>query len=158
MSAKPIARIILLFATSIFFSSCGGNNAGSVKLQGAGASFPAPLYLKWFKTYSGAHPNVQVDYQSVGSGSGVKSFMDRTVDFGASDAAMKPEDIAKVEGGVQLLPMTAGSIVLAYNLKDVPTLKLSRDAYVGIFAGKVTKWNDPVIAKANPDVKLPDAP
>ena len=80
--------------------------------------------------------------------------MDRTVDFGASDAAMKPDDIAKVQGGVQLLPMTAGSIVLAYNLKDVPGLKLSRDAYVGIFSGKVTKWNDPVIAKANPGVKL----
>ena len=105
-----------------------------------------------------AHPNVQVDYQSVGSGSGVKSFMDRTVDFGASDAAMKPEDMAKVDGGVQLLPMTAGSIVLAYNLKDVPNLKLSREAYAGIFSGKITKWNDPAIAKANPDVKLPDAP
>src|SRR5215469_9298219 len=150
MSAKPIARIILLFATSIFFSSCGGNNAGSVKLQGAGASFPAPLYLKWFKSYSAAHPNVQVDYQSVGSGSGVKSFMDHTVDFAASDAAMKPEDIAKVEGGVQLLPMTAGAIVIAYNMPDVPNLRLSREDYAGIFLGKIKKWNDPAIVKANP--------
>jgi phosphate transport system substrate-binding protein len=116
------------------------------------------LYQKWFKTYSSEHPNVQVDYQSVGSGSGVKSFMDKTVDFAASDAAMKPEDIAKVEGGVQLLPMTAGSIVLAYNLKDVPNLRLSREAYTGIFDGKVTKWNDPLIAKSNPGVKLPDLP
>jgi len=156
MKAKRMASVTLLFALSLLFSACSGNKAETVKLQGAGASFPAPLYLKWFKTYGAAHPNVQVDYQSVGSGSGVKSFMDRTVDFGASDAAMKPEDIAKVEGGVQLLPMTAGSIVLAYNLKDVPTLKLSRDAYVGIFAGKVTKWDDPAIARANPGVKLPD--
>src|SRR5215469_14119301 len=156
MSAKPIARIILLFATSIFFSSCGGNNAGSVKLQGAGASFPVPLYLKWFKTYSGAHSNVQVDYQSVGSGSGVKSFMDRTVDFAASDAAMKPEDMAKVDGGVQLLPMTAGAIVLAYNLPEVPDLHLSREAYTGIFLGRITRWNDPAIAKTNPHAKLPD--
>ena len=157
-SLASLASTTLLLAISLVYSSCGGNKAETVKLQGAGASFPAPLYLKWFKTYSAAHPSVQVDYQSVGSGSGVKSFMDRTVDFGASDAAMKPDDIAKVQGGVQLLPMTAGSIVLAYNLKDVPGLKLSRDAYVGIFSGKVTKWNDPVIAKANPGVKLPDAP
>jgi phosphate transport system substrate-binding protein len=158
MSTKRLASVTLLFSISLLYTSCSGSKGETVKLQGAGASFPAPLYLKWFKTYSSAHPNVQVDYQSVGSGSGVKSFMDRTVDFGASDAAMKPEDIAKVQGGVQLLPMTAGSIVLAYNLKDVPSLKLPRDAYVGIFAGKVTKWNDPLIAHANPDVKLPDAP
>jgi len=88
----------------------------------------------------------------------VKSFIDRTVDFAASDAAMKPDEIAKVNPGVVLLPMTAGSIVLAHSLKDIPNLKLSRDAYVGIFSGKITKWNDPAIASANPDAKLPDAP
>jgi phosphate transport system substrate-binding protein len=130
----------------------------AVRLQGAGASFPAPLYLKWFKTYSAAHSDVQVDYQSVGSGSGVKSFIDKTVDFGASDAAMKPEDIARVDTGVQLLPMTAGAIVVAYNLEGVKDLKLSRKAYGGIFLGKINKWNDPAIASANPGVKLPDAP
>jgi len=158
MSVKNFITMIAVFALSVTLTACGGSREESVKLQGAGASFPAPLYLKWFKSYSGAHPNVQVDYQSVGSGSGVKSFMDRTVDFAASDAAMKPEDMAKVAGGVQLLPMTAGKIVLAHSLKDVPNLKLSRDAYVGIFSGKITKWNDPAIAKDNPDVKLPDAP
>jgi phosphate transport system substrate-binding protein len=149
-------RITMVFA--VFALIACGQKQESVKLQGAGASFPAPLYLKWFKSYGEAHPNVQVDYQSVGSGNGVKSFLDRTVDFAASDAAMKPEDMAKVQGGVQLLPMTAGSIVLAYNVKDVPNLKLSRDAYVGIFMGKITKWNDPAIASANPDTKLPDGP
>jgi len=158
MIMKRFAILTLLVAVALTLTACSGNKGNSVKLQGAGASFPAPLYQKWFKEYSGAHPNVQVDYQSVGSGSGVKSFMDKTVDFAASDAAMKPEDIAKVEGGVQLLPMTAGSIVLAYNLKDLPNLRLSRDAYVGIFLGKVTKWNDPLIAKSNPDTKLPDLP
>lgn len=101
---------------------------------------------------------MQVDYQSVGSGSGIKSFMDKTVDFAASDAAMKPEDMAKVDGGVQLLPMTAGAIVLAYNLPEVPNLRLSREGYVGIFLGKITKWNDPAIAKANPGVNLPNSP
>jgi len=128
-----------------------------VKLIGAGASFPAPLYNKWFKDYHGLHPNVQVDYQSVGSGSGIKNCINKTVDFAASDAGMKPEDRAHCDGGVQLLPMTAGAIVLSYNLGGVPELKLPREAYAGIFLGKVTKWNDPLIANANPDVKLPDS-
>ena len=122
MTVNNLLNTIMVFALSLTLTACGGSKEESVKLQGAGASFPAPLYLKWFKSYSSAHPNIQVDYQSVGSGSGVKSFMDRTVDFGASDAAMKPEDMAKVNGGVQLLPMTAGSIVLAHSLKEVPNL------------------------------------
>src|SRR5262245_53103857 len=144
------------------FSACGGGSgqadSTAVKLQGAGASFPAPLYTKWFKAYSAAHQNIQVDYQSVGSGSGVKSVMDHTVDVGASDAVMKADDMAKVDGGVQLFPMTAGSLVLAYNLQDVPTLQLSREAYAGIFLGKIKRWNDPATAKANPGASFPDAP
>jgi phosphate transport system substrate-binding protein len=128
-----------------------------VRLQGAGASFPAPLYLKWFKAFS-ASKGVQVDYQSVGSGSGVKSFIDKTVDFGASDAAMTPEEIARVDVGAQLIPMTAGAIVLAYNLPGVKALRLSRKVYAGIFLGEVTKWNDPAIAATNPGEKLPDLP
>ena len=137
-------------------SSAAGASGDVVKLNGAGASFPAPLYDKWFKDYSAAHPGVQVDYQSVGSGSGVKSFIGQTVDFGASDAAMKDDEIAQVEGGCTLIPMTAGAVVLTYNLEGVSDLKLSRDAYVGIFLGKVTKWNDPLIADANPGATLPD--
>jgi phosphate transport system substrate-binding protein len=125
-------------------------------LQGSGASFPAPLYNKWFKAYGETHANVQIDYQSTGSGAGVKAMQDKTVDFGASDAAMTPEEMARVEGGVQLLPMTAGSIVLAYNLPEVENLKLSRQTYVGIFLGKVTKWNDPAIVASNPGATLPD--
>src|SRR5208283_4562936 len=82
----------------------------------------------------------------------------KTVDFAASDAAMKPDDMAKVDGGVQLVPMTAGAIVLAYNLPDIPNLRLSREDYTGIFLGKITKWNDPAIVTANPGVKLPDQP
>ncbi len=139
-------------------AASSSSTSGGVRIQGAGASFPAPLYLKWFKAYSGRHQDVQVDYQSVGSGSGVKSFIDRTVDFGASDAAMSPEEIQRVDGGVQLLPLTAGSIVLAYNVPEVKELRLSRTAYVGVFLGKVKRWNDPEIAKANPGVKLPDLP
>jgi phosphate transport system substrate-binding protein len=129
-----------------------------VKLQGAGASFPAPLYTRWFKTYGQSHPNVQIDYQSVGSGSGVKAVIDKTVDFGASDAAMSDEEIARVPNGVQLLPMTAGKIVLTYNLEGVEGLKLSRKAYTGIFLGTIKKWNDAAIAATNPGVKLPSSP
>jgi phosphate transport system substrate-binding protein len=156
--------ISLLICISMAFVLSACNNkaasagAGVVKLQGAGASFPAPLYTKWFKAYSTAHPDVQVDYQSVGSGSGKKSVIDKTVDFGASDAAMSDEEMARVQGGVQLLPMTAGSIVIAYNVEGVPELKLSRKAYAAIFLGKIKKWNDPAIAASNPGVKLPDLP
>lgn len=149
--------VFLLVATALVCLDVPGHAADFVKLQGAGASFPAPLYLKWFKAYGGAHKNVQINYQSVGSGSGVKSFIDKTIDFGASDAAMTHEEISQVQQGVLCLPMTAGSIVLAYNLQGVP-LRLSRKAYAGIFLGSVKKWNDPLIAQVNPGVKLPDAP
>jgi phosphate transport system substrate-binding protein len=100
---------------------------------------------------------VQINYQALGSGAGVKQFQDGLVNFGASDAAMTDEEIAAVKNGVVLLPMTAGSIVLSYNLPAGPKeLKLSREAYVGIFLGKITQWSDPAIAKANPGEKLPD--
>jgi phosphate transport system substrate-binding protein len=162
LKMKKLPRILLFLAAiiTVSFVACSGNKSSSegVKLQGAGASFPAPLYQKWFKSYGASHEGVEIDYQSVGSGSGVKSIIDKTVDFGASDAAMSPEDMGRVEGGVQLLPMTAGCIVLTYNLKGVTGLKLSRQAYAGIFLGKVTKWNDPLIAKSNAGISLPDEP
>ena len=152
--------LVLAAIITVSFLACSGNKSSSegVKLQGAGASFPAPLCQKWFKSYSASHDGVQIDYQSIGSGGGVKSVIDKTVDFGASDAAMTPEDMAKVDVGVQLLPMTGGCIVLTYNLKGVTGLKLSRQAYAGIFLGKVKKWNDPLIAKDNAGVALPDQP
>jgi len=161
---RPLAIRSVLVGITCLGWACGGGEGGggaggsTVKLQGAGASFPAPLYNKWFKAYSAAHQNVLVDYQSVGSGSGVKSVIDHTVDFGASDAAMKPDDMTKVPEGIQLFPMTAGSIVLAYHLENVEGLKLSRKAYSGIFLGQIKRWNDPAIAQANPEVKLPDLP
>ncbi|MGA7903197.1 MAG: phosphate ABC transporter substrate-binding protein PstS [Terrimicrobiaceae bacterium] len=133
-------------------------SATAQQLSGAGATFPAPLYQRWAVEYNKLQPKVQVNYQSVGSGAGVKQFIQGTVDFGASDAAMSDEEIAKVKQGAVMIPATAGSIVIAYNLPDVTDLKFSRDAYAAIFLGKVTKWNDPAIAKDNPGVKLPDLP
>ncbi len=132
--------------------------ASDVAITAAGASFPAPLYQRWFQDFNKINPKVQINYQSVGSGAGVEQFTKGTVDFGASDTAMKDDEIAKVpaEKGVILLPMTAGSIVIGYNLADVPELKLPRDVYTEIFQGKITKWNDPKIAAANPGAKLPD--
>jgi len=143
-------------------ATCGMGQPGSVRaadvtLQGTGATFPAPLYQRWFTEYNKMHPEVQINYQALGSGAGVKQFQEGLVNFGASDAAMTDEEIAAVKEGVVLLPMTAGSIVLAYNLPGAPAdLRLSRDAYVGIFLGKITSWKDPKIASANPGAALPD--
>src|SRR5262245_44063181 len=131
--------------------------ADGVKLRGSGASFPFPLYGLWFKEYGKLHKDVIIDYQAKGSGAGIKDFVNKTVDFAASDAAMTDEEMAAVDVGVQLLPMTAGTIVLSYNLPGGPkSLKLSREAYAKIFLGQVTKWNDPVITKANPGATFPD--
>jgi phosphate transport system substrate-binding protein len=127
-----------------------------VTINGAGASFPAPIYQNWFVELNRQVPTLQVNYQSVGSGAGVEQFTAGTVDFGASDVAMKDEEIEQVSRGVLLLPMTAGSIVLAYNVPGVEGLKLSRETYVDILLGNITKWNDPKIAADNPDLSLPD--
>jgi phosphate transport system substrate-binding protein len=127
-----------------------------LKIIGSGASFPAPIYGKWFKDFSAANKTVRVDYQSKGSGAGIQDFINQTVDFAASDAAMNDKEISEVKGGVVLLPMTAGEVVLSYNLKGVDKLKLPRDVYPEIFMGKITRWNDPRIVAANPGVKLPD--
>ncbi|MBV9488336.1 MAG: phosphate ABC transporter substrate-binding protein PstS [Verrucomicrobia bacterium] len=153
---KKIALRIVLALPFASFAPVPGRAA--TQLQGAGATFPAPLYQRWIAEFTKAHRDVQINYQGIGSGAGIKQFTQGLVNFGASDAAMTDEEIAKVKAGVVLLPATAGSIVLAYNLAGVDDLKLSREAYVGIFLGKVTKWSDPAIAKANPGAKLPDTP
>ena len=129
---------------------------GPITLQGSGASFPAPLYSRWFKEFSTSkHDQVRVNYQATGSGAGVKAFSAGQTDFGASDAAMTDEEIKAVNDNVLLFPVTAGSIVLAYNLPGVTELKLSREAYAGIFLGQIKTWDDPKIAASNPGVKLP---
>lgn len=130
----------------------------TVSLTGAGATFPAALYQNWFQGLNQKVPKLQANYQSVGSGAGVEQFIKGTVDFGASDVAMKDEEIAKVSKGVLMLPVTAGAIVFAYNLPGVEGLKLSRETYVDIALGKITKWNDPKIVADNPDLTLPDKP
>jgi phosphate transport system substrate-binding protein len=154
---RNVSLALILFGWIGVTGSVGLADDEKVTLQGTGATFPAPLYQRWFSEYNKLHPAVQINYQALGSGAGVKQFQDGLVNFGASDAAMTDEEMAAVKNGVVLLPMTAGSIVLSYNLPAGPKeLKLSREAYVGIFLGKITQWSDPAIAKANPGEKLPD--
>ena len=132
------------------------------KLNGSGASFPYPIYSSWFRAYNrdGKINSLQahIDYQPRGSDAGVQDFINGAVDFAASDTAMTGKEMAKVKQGVVLLPMTAGMVVLAYNLEGVDNLRLPRELYPAIFAGKVTMWNDPKIAAANPGAALPEKP
>ena len=139
-------------------AASSGAGGGTVSLSGAGASFPAPLYQRWFSEYNKTNPNVQISYQSVGSGAGVKQFIAKTVDFGATDAPLNDKEKAQYPkdlGQPLQIPMTGGSVVFAYNLDGVDNLKLSREAYCGITDGTVKTWNDPKIVKDNPGVKLP---
>jgi len=149
-------RIFIAFCLGLILISPAA--AQQLTITGSGASFPFPLYSAWFSTYGAKTASVRINYQSVGSGAGVRNFINRIVDFGASDAAMTDEEIAQVDGGVVILPMTAGEIVLAYNLAGVDDLKLPRDVYPLIFAGEIDRWNDERIAAANPDAELPDRP
>jgi phosphate transport system substrate-binding protein len=146
----------LLLAGACLALSFSSVTFADVKLQGSGASFPFPIYSKWFKDFSKQSDGVRVDYQSKGSGAGIQDFTNEVVDFAGSDAAMSDEEIGKVKKGVVLLPVTAGEVVLTFNLDGVKELNLPRDVYPQIFSGKITKWNDPKIVKANPGVSLPD--
>lgn len=171
-NSSSILTSISVVALSAGLVACGQQEASSpnadggklalnenVSLVGAGASFPTPLYQRWFQEINQDYPNLRINYQSVGSGAGVEQFTTGTVDFGASDVAMTDEEIQKVERGVLLLPMAAGSIVLTYNLPNVETgLKLPREVYTGILQGQIKSWNNPAIAQANPGVQLPNQP
>lgn len=129
-------------------------------LNGAGATFPNPIYQKWFSEYHKAHPDVEINYQSVGSGAGIRQLTEGTVDFGASDGPMTDQQIAeyksKSQSGVLHIPTVLGAVVPAYNLPGVSgELKFTGALLADIFLGKITKWDDPAIAKENPGVKLP---
>lgn len=129
-----------------------------VTLQGAGATFPAPLYQVWFETYGEQHPNVRIDYQAIGSGGGIKAITEGTVDFGASDAPMKDDEIAKLPPGRSILhvPTALGAVVVIVNLPGVDSVQLDGQNVADLFLGTIRKWNDPKIAANNPGVTLPD--
>src|SRR3954467_2655245 len=128
-----------------------------VKMQGAGATFPAPIYQRWVAEYQKAHPEVKIDYQSIGSGGGIKGITEKTVDFGASDAPMTAKELAAAGGDVVQIPTVAGAVVIAYNLPGLSVeLKLDGATIADIYLGKITKWNDPKIAALNAGAPLPD--
>ena len=128
------------------------------RLQGAGATFPNPLYQKWVSEYQKSHPDVKIDYQGIGSGGGIKGITEKTIDFAGSDAPLSKKE-QEVMGGpdkIVQIPSTAGGVVPAYNLRGIDSLKLSGEVIADIYLGKITKWNDPKIAELNGGVSLPD--
>ena len=166
--SRNVLTAILPIA-AVLAGSCGGSRqadvtgqgsaarSGGIKLNAAGATFPAPIYQKWFGEYRTAHPDVEVNYQAVGSGAGIKQLTDGTVDFGASDMPMTNEQIGASKVKPLHFPTVLGAVVLSYNIPGVTApLKFSPDVVADIYLGKITKWNDARIAKDNPGVKLPN--
>ena len=132
---------------------------GQTTLNGAGATFPYPVYSKWFSEYNKLHPDVQINYQSIGSGGGIRQVLNGTVDFGASDYPMSDEQLKEAKTKILLIPTVLGAVVPAYNVPGVSgEIKFTPEALAGIYLGKIQKWNDPGITQANPGVKFPDQP
>ena len=130
--------------------------SGTVQINGAGATFPYPVYSKWFSEYNTAHPTVQINYQSIGSGGGIRQLTERTVFFGASDQPMSDELLAKASGPILHFPTVLGAVVPVYNIEGMTTqIKFTGPILADIFLGKITKWNDPQLVKINPGVSLP---
>ena len=145
-------------ALSLASLGLAGSALAQTGLTGAGATFPNPIYTKWFDAYN-KQTGVQVNYQSIGSGGGIRQFTEGTVDFGATDGPMNDDQIAAVKGNVLHVPTVMGAVVLTYNLPEVGSTKLRLDGptVAGIFQGTITKWNDKALAKLNPGAKLPNS-
>lgn len=154
---KPVlhlARVLTLLA--VYLVSFSVHAADRVLINGAGATFPAPIYTKWFQDYNKAHPSVEINYQAIGSGGGIKQLTEKTVDFGASDAPMTDDELKRMSGPVLHLPTVLGAVVITYNLKDVKAaIKLDGAVIAEIFSGKILNWNDAKIAALNPGLALP---
>jgi phosphate transport system substrate-binding protein len=161
-------RVVAALGTLALLAACGGDAArsgdtsqaagrtGSIDLNGAGATFPQPIYNKWFSDYA-AKTGIQINYQSIGSGGGIRQLSEQTVDFGASDSPMSDAEMSKAKGGpIMHIPTVLGAVVITYNLPEVTQpLKLTGETIADIFLGKITKWNDSRIASLNPGVRLP---
>jgi phosphate transport system substrate-binding protein len=146
--------IALLGALSALSATCA---PAQMLINGAGATFPFPIYSKWFNEYAKVDPSVRFNYQSIGSGGGQKQILSETVDFGASDGPMSDDNLAKAPRTLWHFPTVAGADVITYNIPGDAKLKIDGATIAGIFLGKIVKWNDPAIAGQNPDLKLPDA-
>jgi phosphate transport system substrate-binding protein len=132
---------------------------GQTTLNGAGATFPYPMYSKWFSEYHKLHPDIQINYQSIGSGGGIRQVLAGTVDFGASDGPMNDEQLGQSKAKILHIPTVLGSVVPAYNVPGVSgEIKFTPQALAGIFLGKITSWNDPALTKENSGLNLPNQP
>jgi phosphate transport system substrate-binding protein len=145
------------FIMAIMVLGLATGTRAQMLINGAGASFPNPIYQKWASEFAKVDPSVHVNYQSIGSGGGQRQILAQTVDFGASDGPMSDENLAKAPGKILHLPTVAGAVVIAYNLPENPKLKFDGATLAEIFMGKITKWNDAKITALNPGVKLPDS-
>jgi phosphate transport system substrate-binding protein len=151
---RPLLLALLFLGLSF---TLGAEPDGTILLNAAGATFPYPIYSKWFDVYHMQHPNIQINYQSIGSGGGIRQLMEGTVDFGASDGPMTDEQLSQAKFKVLHFPTVLGAVVPTYNVPAVSTdLDFTERAIAGIYLGQITKWNDPEIVKANPGVKLPN--
>lgn len=148
---------LLLCALTLSLSA--GAHAAPALINGAGATFPYPLYSKWFSDYRKIDTEVEINYQSIGSGGGIRQLMDKTIDFGASDAPMTDEQLSKAGQPVLHIPTVLGAVAVTYNLPGVQTsLKFSTQALAGIYLGQIKNWSDPMIQKLNPQAVLPNTP
>jgi phosphate transport system substrate-binding protein len=152
---KMLVVPFLLFALA---ATAGAQSGSPLLLNAAGATFPYPIYSKWFDVYHTAHPDVQINYQSIGSGGGIRQLTAGTVDFGASDGPMTDDQLAQAKFKILHFPTVLGADVPSYNIAGVTgDLNFTQKALAGIYLGQITKWNDPEIAKANPGISLPNA-
>ena len=149
LGRKILTGVLLLVGVT-------ATTSAQMMINGAGATFPYPIYSKWFDEYAKVDPSVRFNYQSIGSGGGQKQILAQTVDFGASDGPMSDDNLAKAPGKILHIPTVAGAVVVTYNLEGNPTLKLDGETSAAIFLGKIKQWNDPKLASLNPGVKLPD--
>src|SRR3954451_24042791 len=151
---KSYRSKILLGLAMVFELSATAS--AQMMINGAGATFPYPIYSKWFDEYAKVDSSVRFNYQSIGSGGGQKQILAQTVDFGASDGPMSDDNLAKAPGKILHIPTVAGAVVITYNLEGSPALKLDGETIAGIFLGQIKKWNDPKIAATNAGTILPE--
>src|SRR5213075_211977 len=150
MTKQPLLALAILLTVAVPATA-------QVQINGAGATFPNIIYQDWMLTFNQSHPDVKLNYQSIGSGGGIRQFSDGTVDFGATDAPMTDSAIAAIGGNVLHIPTVLGAVVAAYTLPDVSQpIRITPDVLADIFLGKVTKWNDARLASINPGVNLPN--
>jgi phosphate transport system substrate-binding protein len=149
-----LSAAVLIASLASCKSNTGGNEAKTVDINGAGSTFVYPVMSRWTADFLGTHPNVHINYQSIGSGGGIQQVKSSTVDFGASDYALTDQQLGEMMPVVQI-PESAGPVCITYNLPGIEKLQLSADTIAGIFLGKITTWHDPLLLKDNPGVNLP---